>query len=231
MTKNNSRVVQNSLKITIGFLIIIIIWITFKMVWNINWVKMNNVAIKNSSLKSVEQIKVNLQKNTEEEKLREHCKTMPNMKWCEKFNNKLTTTKEIVSWKIEILNNNIQLWELPMDEWKVEIVFEITNTWEENVILWNADGSCFCTQWFVTNEDWSNKSPEINTIWTQWPIDLQRVITPWEKQVVTAIYDPLAHGPNVIWPTTRGLTIQTNSSMTPILQFNFSWIVVKTRSK
>jgi len=160
----------------------------------------------------------------------EMCNKMPWMQGCKEFleNNKKAN---IPSSSIVVLNNNQKLWELPMDEWKVEITFEIQNTWKEDVILWEANWSCFCTQWYISNMDGSDKSLQFNNIWEKRPTNINRVIKAWEKQIVTAIYDPEAHGPNAVWPTTRWLTIKTNSSTTPNIKLDFFGTVVKTRTK
>jgi hypothetical protein len=117
-----------------------------------------------------------------------------------------------------------------MDEGKISIRYEIKNTWTEDVLLWDANGSCFCTQWYVENIDGTNRSEEFNTIGSTAVKNLARVLRAWETQVVVAIYDPEAHWPNVVWPTMRWLTIKTNSSSTPDLKLNFFGSVVKTRT-
>lgn len=160
----------------------------------------------------------------------ENCKIMPWMNWCKEILDK-ENAKNLSSSSIVVLNNNQQLWDIPMDEWKIDIIFEIQNTGSEDIILWDANWSCFCTQWYITNEDGSDKSVEFNTIWAKYPTDINRVIKAWEKQIVTAVYDPEAHGPNAVWPTSRGLTIKTNSIKTPNIKLNFFGTVVKTRSK
>ena len=89
--------------------------------------------------------------------------------------------------QIKIIDNNINLWEIPMDEWKVEIPFEFINTWTENIVLWKAETSCMCTEWFVTDIDGWNKSSIIEMSWHGWQSNLDRVIEPNQKVKLIAI--------------------------------------------
>lgn len=132
--------------------------------------------------------------------------------------------------QIKIVNNDINLGEIPMDEWKVEIPFEFINLWIEKVVLWSAETSCMCTQWFVTDIDGWNKSIIIKMSWHGWESNLNRVIEANEKVKLIAIFDPNAHWPNATWPISRNVYINTNSTITKKLDFRFMWNVVKTRS-
>jgi len=131
--------------------------------------------------------------------------------------------------KLVISKNNIGLWDIPMDEWKVNIPFEITNNWTTDIILWKSETSCMCTEWFVTDANWWNKSGRIKMAWHAEILDLKRVIKPGEKMYLMAVYDPNAHWPDATWPIARDIYINTNSSTTPLLDFKFFWEVIKTR--
>lgn len=140
--------------------------------------------------------------------------------------NKNNTTSS----QIKIVNNNIDLWEIPMDEWKVNIPFEFINTWDQDIILWSAETSCMCTEWFITDINGWDKSSIIKISWHGGQSNLKRVVKPNEKVILTAVYDPNAHWPNATWPISRNIYINTNSSVTPKLDFRFIWDVVKTRT-
>lgn len=132
--------------------------------------------------------------------------------------------------KIQILSNNIDVWEIPMDEWKLKIPFEFTNTWTWDIVLWNAETSCMCTDAIITSLDWNYQSSTIQMQW-HWPlVNLKKLIKPNEKLVLVAIFDPNAHWPNATWPISRDIYIKTNSNLTPELDFKFTWNVVKTRA-
>jgi len=53
------------------------------------------------------------------------------------------------------------------------------------------------------------------------------VIPAGESKVLTAIYDPLAHGPEGTGPITRELALKTNSTITPEVVVRFSGNVIK----
>lgn len=141
------------------------------------------------------------------------------------WNSNQTSTSEII-----ISQNNIQIWEIPMDQWKKEIVFEFTNTWDQPITLSNAQTSCMCTEWFISNLDGTNPS---GTFWMPWhwlSSNMSRVIQPWETQKLVAIFDPNAHWPNATWPISRDVFVSTSSANTPTLNFKFYGNVVKTAS-
>jgi len=140
------------------------------------------------------------------------------------------TPKVNLDSEISIINNNIDLWEIPMDEWKVEISFEFINLWTTDITLWKAETSCMCTEWFVSDLNWDNKSSVIIMSWHWDQSNLKRIIKPNEKIKLTAIFDPNAHWPNATWPISRNIYINTNSTITKKLDFRFIWNVVKTRS-
>jgi len=132
--------------------------------------------------------------------------------------------------KLVISKNNINLWDIPMDEWKVNIPFEITNMWNKPVVLWKSETSCMCTEWFVTDVNWWNKSGRIKmSMWWSLPLDVKKVIKPGEKMYLIGVFDPNAHWPDATWPIARDIFINTNSSATPKLDFKFFWEVIKTR--
>lgn len=151
--------------------------------------------------------------------------------WILSFYLTKTNNLEIVDSKIDIVKNNINLWEIPMDEWKVEIPFEFINNWNEDIILWNADTSCMCTDWYVTDEWGLYKSSIIKMNWDWELVNLNKIIKAWEKLKLIAIFDPNAHWPDATWIISRDVFIKTNSMTTPELDFKFTWNVVKTRIK
>jgi len=122
--------------------------------------------------------------------------------------------------EIKITENNINIWEIPMDEWKINIPFEFTNIWNQDIILSEAETSCLCTEWFVTNSDWWNISDTIIMRWHWKTVNLNRIIKPWEKWFLIAVFDPNAHWPDAVWPISRNVFIKTNSNITSELNFN-----------
>ncbi len=135
--------------------------------------------------------------------------------------------------QISIINNNRDLGEIPMDEGKVKIPFEFINSWNENILLWEAETSCMCTEAIISDKDSKEISDTIVMRWhnnTQW-VNINRTIKPWEKLYLIAVFDPNAHGPEATWPISRDIYVNTNSKITQRLDFKFLWNVVKTRTE
>lgn len=135
-------------------------------------------------------------------------------------------TKTFDSWvnsEIIISQNQQYLWEIPMSKWKKYINYTIKNTSNESVLLWEASTSCMCTSAYVISRD-KVKSSLINM---NPPISLDMEIMPWEEITLVAIFDPNAHWPNAVGPIARSVYIETNSTLTPTLKFDFYGTVVR----
>lgn len=100
---------------------------------------------------------------------------------------------------------------------KVSTTYTLKNTGEEDVSIVSAVTSCMCTEGEIGGLRFGmhNKT------------GLKVVISAGEEKILTAIYDPLAHGPNGTGKITRELTLTTDSSETPKIMVRFSADVVK----
>lgn len=136
---------------------------------------------------------------------------------------KQVSTNEKSSSNLQIVENNIDLWDISMKNWKTDISFYIENKWEEDVSLWIATTSCMCTVWVVIDDN-GNKSSLI-TMHTKRSLDM--VVAAWKRVQLLATFDPNAHWPNATGPIYRDLTILTNSKKSPLLKFTFQGNVVK----
>ena len=85
------------------------------------------------------------------------------------------------------------------------------------MVLVSGTTSCGCT---AAEIDGQLFSMHLNN-------DFEIILAAGEEKVVTAIYDPLAHGPDDIGPRNRTITIGTNSTKTPELTFRVLANVVK----
>lgn len=100
---------------------------------------------------------------------------------------------------------------------KVSTEYIIKNEGTEDIKIISAVTSCMCTSGEIGGMTFGMHSA------TGW-----RVIIPaGGEKVLTAIYDPLAHGPNGTGKIRRELTLTTNSTETPELTVYLSANVVK----
>jgi hypothetical protein len=100
---------------------------------------------------------------------------------------------------------------------KVETDFTLTNTGTEDVTIVAGTTSCGCTDGSIDGIGFGMHKQ----------MSSQVVIEAGESKSVTAIYDPLAHGPNATGPVTRQLFLKTNSEATPEVELRISANVVK----
>ena len=129
------------------------------------------------------------------------------------------------NWEIVIENNNRELWDIPMSKWFVNILFKFTNSWEENVALFEWITGCMCTTASVISSDWI-VSPRIKMPWHWLIAQINQILKPWESAKLIATFDPNAHWPKLTWPIMREITIKTNSIKTPELKFKFQGNVI-----
>jgi len=103
---------------------------------------------------------------------------------------------------------------------KVETDFMLTNNGSEDVVVLAGTTSCGCTEGSLDGISFGMHEQMSNTV----------TIKAGESRSVTAIYDPLAHGPNATGPVTRQLFLKTNSEATPEIELRISADVVKDAS-
>ena len=136
-------------------------------------------------------------------------------------------SSQVNTWEILIEKNNIDLGEIKINDWKVEVKFSFKNNRNESIKILEWATSCMCTNAYI-QKDGKNISPKIlmpGMGWISAKINLE--VKPWEKLDLLAIFDPLAHGPNWIWPIKRDIVLETNSTKTPEVIFSFLWDVIK----
>ena len=103
---------------------------------------------------------------------------------------------------------------------KVSTEYTIANTGTEDVQILSAQTSCMCTTGVI--DDLTFGMHESNGTVVTIPAGTEKTLT--------AIYDPLAHGPNGTGLITRELTLTTNSSVTPSVRVKFNANVIKNES-
>lgn len=103
---------------------------------------------------------------------------------------------------------------------KVSTTYTLKNEGLEDVQILSAVTSCMCTEGEIDGmrfgmHEQSNK---------------EVIIPAGEEKILTATFDPLAHGPNGTGKITRELSLATNSSETPTIIVTFAANVVKSNN-
>jgi hypothetical protein len=100
---------------------------------------------------------------------------------------------------------------------KVSTTYTLKNEGTEAVTIISAQTSCMCTEGEIDGLRFGMHGSEVEDL----------VIESGGEKILTAIYDPLAHGPNGTGKITRELMLKTNSENTPLINVKFSANVVK----
>ena len=102
---------------------------------------------------------------------------------------------------------------------KVETDFTLTNKGIEDVIILAGTTSCGCTEGSIDGIGFGMHEQ----------MSKSTIIKAGDSKNVTAIYDPLAHGPEGTGTVTRQLFLKTNSEITPEIELRISANVVKNQ--
>ncbi len=100
---------------------------------------------------------------------------------------------------------------------KVATDFTLKNTGTEDVQVLSAVTSCMCTTGVIDDLQFSMHGSTGDVI----------TVPAGGEKTLTAVYDPLAHGPNGTGRITRELMLETNSTETPDLRARIAANVVK----
>lgn len=103
---------------------------------------------------------------------------------------------------------------------KVSTTYTLTNEGTEDVIITSAVTSCMCTEGKIGDLTFGMHESSGKTV----------IIPAGEEKTLTAIFDPLAHGPNGTGKIKRELFLKTNSTQTPEVRVTFSGNVIKTEA-
>lgn len=100
---------------------------------------------------------------------------------------------------------------------KVSTTYTLKNTGEQSVRITSAVTSCMCTEGEIEGMRFGMHNNSSQAV----------IIPAGKESVLTAIFDPLAHGPDGTGRVTRQLMLETDSSITPKIQVRFSANVTK----
>jgi hypothetical protein len=102
---------------------------------------------------------------------------------------------------------------------KVRTTYVLKNEGIEDVKIMSAVTSCMCTEGEIGGMKFGMHSATGGHV----------TISAGGEEILTAIYDPLAHGPNGTGKITRQLMLKTNSTQTPEIEVRLSANVVKNQ--
>ena len=104
---------------------------------------------------------------------------------------------------------------------KVQTTYTLQNEGIEDVSIISAATSCACTEGAIGDLTFGMHGSSGKIV----------VIPAGEEKVLTATFDPLAHGPNGTGKIKRELMLKTNSTVTPEIKVTFSGNVIKDEAE
>lgn len=102
---------------------------------------------------------------------------------------------------------------------KVSTKYTLRNEGTEDVRILSGVTSCMCTEGEIGELRFGMHESSGEYI----------IIPAGGEEVLTATFDPLAHGPNGTGKVKREVLLKTNSTVTPIIKVTFSGNVVKNK--
>lgn len=132
-------------------------------------------------------------------------------------NNKKTEDIEPVVSAITVDKETYDFGEIDIFGGKVEATFILKNEGEQDVRIISALTSCMCTEGEIGGMKFGMHGATGGSV----------TILAGSEEILTAIYDPLAHGPEGTGKVTRELILKTNSTETPEITIRLSANVVK----
>jgi len=103
---------------------------------------------------------------------------------------------------------------------KVSTTYTLINTGTEDVSITSAVTSCMCTEGEIGGLTFGMHESSGDMI----------IIPAGGEKILTATFDPLAHGPEGTGKIKRELYLKTNSTATPEIKVTFSGNVVKNKN-
>lgn len=128
-----------------------------------------------------------------------------------------TSVATDVSSAISVIEQPYDFGDIEIFAGKVSTNFTLKNEGTEAVTITKAVTSCMCTEGEIDGLTFGMHGSEVMAV----------KIPAGGEEVVSATFDPLAHGPNGVGPITRELMLKTNSTETPEIRLKFSGNVIK----
>lgn len=132
-------------------------------------------------------------------------------------NNQEDQVKEQVISAITVASSSHNFGDIDIFGGKVETTYTLLNEGQEDVAILSAVTSCMCTEGEIGGLRFGMHESSDKIV----------IIPAGEEKILTAIYDPLAHGPDGTGRVKRELLLKTNSSATPEIKVVFTANVTK----
>jgi len=135
-------------------------------------------------------------------------------------NLKTNTSAEVAS-AISVAEDSYDFGDIDIFGGKVSTTYVLKNGGLEDVNITSAVTSCMCTEGEIGDLTFGMHESSGKTV----------IIPAGEEKTLTAIFDPLAHGPNGTGKIKRELFLKTNSTVTPDIKVTFSGNVIKNETE
>ena len=133
------------------------------------------------------------------------------------FSNSDTNTNIQVASAVSVVEDSYDFGEIDIFDGKVQTTYALRNEGTEDVLITSAVTSCMCTEGNIGDLTFGMHESTGKTV----------VIPAGGEKTLTAIFDPLAHGPNGTGKIKRELLLKTNSTLTPEIEVTFTGDVIK----
>jgi len=126
-------------------------------------------------------------------------------------------TKNVVNAALVTATEQYDFGTIDINGGTVSTEFPVTNTGEEAIVVTDGTTSCACTAAELEGVSFDMHKGMDKTV----------TIEPGETKMMTAVYDPLFHGPEGTGKITREVVLKTNSVVTPEIRARFKADVIK----
>ena len=126
-------------------------------------------------------------------------------------------TAEGVELGISVTDNSYDFGDIDIFGGKVQTTYTLRNDGTEDISILSAVTSCMCTEGEIGGLIFGMHGSSGKTV----------RISAGEEKILTAFFDPLAHGPNGTGKIKRDLVLKTDSMVTPEIKVTFSANVIK----
>jgi hypothetical protein len=130
----------------------------------------------------------------------------------------MEVTNTVSNSKLSVIEQPYDFGDIEIFAGKVDTTYTLKNEGTEPITITKAGTSCMCTEGEIAGLTFGMHGSDVKSV----------VIPAGGEEVVKAIYDPLAHGPDGVGPVTRTLELETNSIETPKIELRFSANVIKS---
>lgn len=132
------------------------------------------------------------------------------------LDNKTVNTQKVSS-AITIAEPAYDFGDIDIFGGKVKTTYTLKNEGSEDVSILSAVTSCICTEGKIDDLEFGMHESSGKVV----------IIPAGGEKILTATYDPLAHGPNSVGKIKRELYLKTNSTITPNIKVSFIANIIK----